>query len=59
MAVKKMSASELRKVAHAADCDPRSVAHEIAEPGKVNNNVRERVRRAMRDLKLGPYRERE
>jgi hypothetical protein len=48
---------DLRRVAVAAECDPDSVASEVANPNKVNNVVRHRIRRALRELKLGQFRE--
>lgn len=56
---KTMSWSDLIAVAAKASCDMRTVAAEVAEPGKVRNRARERARAAMRELKVGPFRERE
>ena len=59
-----MGSADLRRVAVAAECDPKAVARELAqshvpEDARVQNMVRHRIRRALKSLKLGPYRERE
>ena len=54
-----MGSADLRRVAVAAECDPKAVARELRNPNGVQNMVRDRIRRALKQLKLGPYRERE
>lgn len=43
-----ISSRDLRRLAVTADCDVATVRSEVAEPGKYDNVVRERVRKALK-----------
>jgi hypothetical protein len=45
-----LGAADLRRVAVEADTSIEAVVREVAEPGKVQNMVRQRVRRALSKL---------
>lgn len=44
---KTMSAGELRRIAVAAEADPRTVKKEVAAPGSAKGMVGDRIRRAL------------
>ena len=54
---KTLSSRDLRRLAVAADCDIATVRSEVATPGKHDNVVRERVRRALKQWKIERDRE--